>query len=198
MEGRIEFRTARVESGWSDFTVSLGESSWKCRASYISAHPLVDMIHTAVDLYDHIFVAPMPEESSTWDITACDEPGGLLIRIVSIEGENRASVFRLDDQFKPQAVPVGEGTIDYWQFADAVFSDAARTVARYGFIGFRDRWFFPNWDRDYHYEALPIEHFLYLAALIERRKPVNEITLADEIGLLRKIQKTSRDPRTVE
>ena len=37
---------------------------------------------------------------------------------------------------------------------------------------------------DAHYEALPVEHLLYLGALVKNHAPVKGLSLAEEIAML--------------
>jgi hypothetical protein len=191
----IEFITGPVEVGWSDFTVRLSSSGWTCHTSYICSHPLRDLIFTAIDIYDHIFGNPVPEENAVWDTIACDELGGIVIRTIPLEKQVRVSVFNYTGDASlwskpenlPDMLPVGEATIDYWEFADAVFMDAARSIVRHGFTGFRERWEPHRWDIDAHFEVIPIEHFLFLAALVQRRQPSYGMTFQEELEILNEI-----------
>ena len=63
----FQVTTGPVEVGLCDFTVRLGESSWSCRASYISTLPVTELIHSAIDLYEHLFEDPFPLENAVWD-----------------------------------------------------------------------------------------------------------------------------------
>lgn len=192
----IAIDTGPVDVGWSKFTVRLGSSGWTCQASYICSHPLRDLILAAVDIYDHIFVAPLPTENAVWDAVACDEPGGIVVRAIPIERQVRVSLYDYtdgtilwaDSNNRPEIPAAGNIVVDYWDFADAVFMDAARAVVRHGFTGFRDGWTPNRWDADSHFEVLPVEHFLFLAGLTLRRQPTYRMTLDEELELLNEIK----------
>jgi hypothetical protein len=77
---QFEIQTGVVDVGWCDFSVRLGSDTWSCHASCIDDHPLYPLIHSAVDLYNHIFEDPLPIENAVWDSLAADEPGGIVIR----------------------------------------------------------------------------------------------------------------------
>lgn len=184
-----------ADVGWCDFSVRVDNASWQCQASYIGDHPLNDLIHSAIDLYTHIFEAPLDEEQAVWDCRIADEPGGILIRTIP-DGKNvRVQIFEFqsDDQWPkfealPEIPPVAEAIVDYWSYADAIFQAGARAVAKQGFTGLRNGWIPQGWDVDFHFEVLPIEHFLYLAALVRDRAPRKRMSLAEEIAILRDIE----------
>ena len=193
---RFEVRTGTAECGWCEFSVRLGDDSWSCNASYISDHPLNPLIHSAVDLYNHIFENPIPIENAVWDSLAADEPGGIVIRATP-EGEClRVRIYRYDEVHfwggdtttLPEIQPAAEGLVDYWAYADAIVEDGARAIARQGITGLRNGWQHCRWDIDAHFEVLPVEHFLYLAALVKYRAPKVGMNLEEELLLLRGIQ----------
>ena len=187
----FEIRTGPVGDGWCDFTVRLGDASWSCSASYIDHHPLHYLIHSAVDLYDHLFVESVPVQNAVWDSLAADEPGGIVVRATPA-GENvKVSIFYYpgepllpSPEKLPEIQPVAEGLVGYWTYADAIFNDAAKAVVRHGFTGLRNAWEANRWDIDAHYQVLPIEHFLYLANLVMNRSPKCGMTFQEEISLL--------------
>jgi hypothetical protein len=187
----FEIRTGAVDSGWCDFSVRLGDGSWSCKASYIGHHPLHPLIHSTVDLYNHIFEEPIPVEHAVWDSVAQDEPGGIVIRAIPKSGIVNVKIF-CQSSDNPIAwssgqasiLPVGEGMIDYWSYADAIYRDAAEAIVRQGIMGLRNAWEPGRWDIDSHSSVLPIEHFLYLAALIKYRSPKPGMGFADELSLL--------------
>lgn len=191
----IEFITGPVDAGWSKFTVRLGQQQWTCQASYLGTHPLRELVFAVLDIYDCDFADPgAPAFELCWDIWARDEPGGVFIR-VGIRANQRVNVriYRnlIEDKYLPRLdvadpaiIPVAESVVDYWQFAEAVFDDAARSLARHGITGFRNGWYPDRWDVDAHYEALPVEHLLYLGALVKNHAPVKGLSLAEEIAML--------------
>ncbi len=190
----IEFITGSVEFGCSDFTVRLGAQRWHCRASYISYHPLRDLILSAVDLYDHIFNSPIPVENAVWEICAHDEPGGIVVRAVPCGEQVNIRIYHYtgdklwpNPKNTPEVGPVAESLVNYWQFAEAILTDAARSLANHGITGFRNAWEPHRWDIDAHWEVLPVEHFLYLATLVKHRVPIYAMTLTEEIALLSEI-----------
>jgi hypothetical protein len=193
----IEFNTGPLDVGWSEFKVRLSSSCWTCQASYICSHPLRDLIFAVVDIYDHIFVDPLPSENAVWDSAACDEPGGIVVRAIPIGKQVSVSVYEYTDwtvlwaeaKNRPDIPAAGEITVDYWDFADAVFTDAARAVVRHGFTGFREGWHPHRWDADSHFEVLPVEHFLFLAGLVLRRQPVHQMTFDEELELLKEVKR---------
>jgi hypothetical protein len=196
----FEIITGVVEVGWCDFTVRVDTASWKCRASYIGQHPLHDLIHSAIDLYTHIFEAPLEEEDAVWDCRVTDEPGGILIRAIPEWKNVRVQIFdfQSDDSFWPEPKtspaipPVADTVVEYWSYAEAIFHAAARAIARQGFTGLREAWEPHGWDVDFHFEVLPVEHFLYLAALVRDRAPRKRMSLAEEIAILRDIEERNK------
>jgi len=195
----FEVITGVAEWGGGDFTVRLDNSSWRCRASYIDQHPLHGLIHSAIDLYDHIFVAPYEIEDAVWDCRAADEPGGIVIRVTP-EWENvRVQIFHYlsgslwpSPKTSPEIPPVADRLVDYWNYAEAIWYDAARAIARQGFTGLRDAWEPNRWDADSHFEVLPIEHFFYLAALVRYRSPRKSMSLSEEIAILRDMEEKNK------
>jgi hypothetical protein len=192
--------TGPVEAGSCDFTVRLGESSWSCRASYIASLPVTELIHSAIDLYEHLFVEPLPMENAIWDSLAADEPGGIVIRATPEESKVKVVIFHYPSEPMwpkpdelPEIPPVSSGLMDYWTYADAIYEDAARVIARHGFTGLREAWEFGSWGIDGHWTVFSIEHFLYLAALIKHRSPRRNLTLEDELDLLREILEKSKE-----
>jgi hypothetical protein len=190
-EKPIEFITGNVKSGWSKFTVRLGDKSWDCCASYIESHPLKELVISTVDIYDHIFNRPVPKENAVWRSVAQDEPGGIIILAIPKDEMVEVSVYLLTDDFDPdllegtlKPLPDGQIIVSYWDYAEAVFIDAARSIARHGFTGFRQEWEPCRWDIDAHRQILPIEHFLFLANLIRERKPEYALSFSKEISLL--------------
>ena len=187
----FEIHTGPVGTGSCDFTVRLGDASWSCSASYIDHHPLHYLIHSAVDLYDHIFVEQVPVRNAVWDSLAADEPGGIVVRATPAGQNVKVSVFHYPDEplwpsseKLPAVPPVAEGLVDYWAYAEAIFEDAAAAVVRHGFTGLRNAWEPNRWDIDAHHQVLPIEHFLYLANLVMHRSPKNGMTFQEELSLL--------------
>lgn len=182
---QFEIHTGKVEWGWSEFAVRLGEGRWSCMASYLGHHPLHPLIHSAVDLYHHIFEAPLPDENAVWDSQATDEPGGIVIRAVPQAENVRVTVFLLPDEYSiTDTTSVGEGLVDYWSYAGAIQADAARAIVRHGITGFRFGWVPGRWDIDSHFQVFPVEHFLYLSALVKYRSPKQEMSLTEELALL--------------
>lgn len=196
---QFEISTGCVDVGWCDFLVRLGDKSWSCQASYIDHHPLYPLIHSAIDLYNHIFEEPIPIENAIWDSLAADEPGGIIIRATPEEQNVKIKIFHYpgeplwpDPKKLPDISPVAEGLVDYWTYADAIFQDAARAVVRHGFTGLRNAWEPNRWDIDSHNPVFPVEHFLYLAALIKHRCPRKEMSLEDELCLLHELKQKYR------
>lgn len=203
---RFEVRTGAVEYGWCEFSVRLGDDSWSCNASYLGHHPLNPLIHSAVDLYKHIFDYPIPIENAVWDSNVEDEPGGIVIRATP-EGEcvrvriycyDEVDSFWPDPNKIPEILPAAEGLVDYWAYADAIIEDGSRAIARHGITGLRNAWQTNRWDIDAHFEVLPVEHFLYLAALVKYRSPKAGMSLEEELLLLHEMQTKfqSRQPAT--
>ena len=186
---KIEFTSGVVDVGWSEFTVRLENESWSCQASYLYAHPLYELLLSAVDLYDHIFTAPVPKKNAIWLSNAIDEPGGIAIQAIPKNENAEVSVFIYDAEDLPNSSEitkrpaVGKATVNYWEYANAVFQDAARAVARQGFTGFQNAWEH-TWDLDSHFEVLPVEHFLYLASLVMTKEKKPGLSLKEEINLL--------------
>jgi hypothetical protein len=60
-------------------------------------------------------------------------------------------------------------------------------VARHGFTGLREAWQPNTWSVEGHRLLFPVDHFLYLAALVKHRSPRRNLTLSDELELLREI-----------
>ena len=186
----FEITTGPVDHGWCDFTVRLGDGVWNCHSSYIGSHPLHALIHSAIDLYNHIFEDPIPVENAIWDSLAADEPGGIVIRATPKIENVRVQIYQyLDDPLypspkAPEIPPAADAEIDYWTYADAIFLDASRAIARQGITGFRNAWEPNRWDIDAHCQVLPIEHFLYLAALVKHRAPIKGLRLEEEIAIL--------------
>ena len=79
--------------------------------------------------------------------------------------------------------------IDYWDYANAVFYDASRAIARHGFTGFRYAWEHDSWGADFHCAILPVEYFFYLANLVMNQEKKTGLSLNEEIEILKKIQK---------
>lgn len=189
----IEFTTGTVDAGWSDFTIRLGKEQWTCQASYVDAHPVSGLLFAAVDLYDHIFRYRIPVKNAIWRVSASDEPGGIVLQIVPVSTQVRVSIFLhhelMPDPAKlPSVKPSGQMLVDYWEFAEAVYRDVARAVVRQGFTGFRQAWEPCKWDVDHHFQVLPIEHFLFLACLVQERQPCYGLSFGDELRLLRRMQ----------
>lgn len=193
---QFEIRTGAVDFGWCDFFVRLGDESFSCHASYISDHPLNPLIHSAVDLYKHIFDYPIPIDNAVWDSPAADEPGGIVIRATP-EGEcvrvriycyDEVHFWGSDTSMLPEIPPAAEGLVDYWTYADAIFEDCARAIGRHGITGLRNAWQPNRWDIDAHYEVLPVERLLYLAALVKYRSPKAGMSLEEELVLLHEMQ----------
>lgn len=195
----FEVITGLVDVGWCDFTVRLDTSSWSCRASYIGQHPLNGLIHSAIDLYTHIFEAPLEEEDAVWDCRATDEPGGIVIRATPVAANVRVRIFYYQSDLlwpnpktSPEIPPVADRLVEYWSYADAIFQDAARAIARQGFTGLRNAWEPHGWDVDFHSEVLPVEHFLSLSALVRYRSRRKSMSLAEEIAILRDIEERNK------
>lgn len=203
---QFEVRTGAVDEGWCEFLVRLGDESWSCHASYIGHHPLNPLIHSAVDLYNHIFEDPILIENAVWDSQVDDEPGGIVIRATPEGDKVRVRIYIYDgvDSFwpdpatLPEIPPTAEGVVDYWAYADAIFEDGSRAIARHGITGLRNAWQPNRWDIDAHYEVLPVEHFLYLAALVKHRSTKAGMDLEEELLLLHEMQTRfqSRQPPT--
>ena len=142
----FEIQSGVVDVGWGDFSVRVGDHAWSCQASYIAEHPLNPLIHSAVDLFDHLFEDPLPIENAVWDALAADEPGGIVIRAVPQAESVRVKVFLYHEQLWPDPEkvtdipPVANIVMDYWAYAEAIFNDASRAIARQGFAGFRNGW----------------------------------------------------------
>jgi hypothetical protein len=190
----FQISTGAVDAGWCDFKVRLGESSWACQASYISSFPVAELIHSAIDLYEHFFENPIPLENAVWDILAADEPGGIVIRAAPEDGKVKVTIFQyLSEPFwpkpdeLPEIPPVASGLVDYWSYAEAIYEDAARVVARHGITGLREAWEPHSWGVDGHWPVFPFEHFLHLGALVKHRSCSGDLTLDEEIGFLREI-----------
>jgi len=180
-----------AEWGSAEYTLRLGEDSWRCTASYIGLHPLNQLIHSAVDLYNHIFELPLPEESAIWECWALDEPGGILLRVTSEGRKVKITVYySLMDDFVlgqdrcPDISAVAECLIDYWEYAEAIYRAAAQVILKQGFVGLRSGWRPGYWDADNQREVLPVERFFYLAALVRHRAPRPVLGLAEEIAIL--------------
>jgi len=195
----FQISTGPVEAGWCDFKVWLGESSWACQASYISSFPVAGLIHSAIDLYEHLFEDPIPLENAVWDILAADEPGGIFIRVTPEAGKVKVTIFHYPSKplwpkpnELPEIPPVAIGLVDYWSYADAIYEDAARVIARHGVIGLREAWEPNSWGVDGHRSIFPFEHFLYLAVLVKHRSSKGNLTLDDELRLLREIKGKSK------
>ena len=198
----FEIRTGPTEVGWCDFSVRLGEASWNCHASYIGEHPLRNLIHSAVDLYHHIFEIPIPAKNAIWDCWTLDEPGGIVVRAIPEAQFVRVQVFQFtedqlwpDPKMPPQMAPSGDAMVDYWDYAGAVLLDASRSIARQGITGLRNGWQPAGWDIDFHGQILPTEHFLYLAALVSHRAPRKEMSLKEEITILEKVAQVALDTK---
>lgn len=195
----FQVTTGPVDAGWCDFKVRLGESSWACQASYISTFPVAELIHSAIDLYEHLFENPIPLENAVWDILAADEPGGIVIRATPEAGKVKVTIFHYPTEHLwpkpnelPEIPPVASGLIDYWSYADAIYEDAARVIARHGVTGLREAWEPGSWGIDGHRPVFPFEHFLYLAALVKHRSSKRNLTPEEELILLREIQGKSK------
>jgi hypothetical protein len=194
----FEIMSGAVEVGLCDFTVRLGESSWSCQASYLHSLPISDLIHVAIDLYEHLFEDPLPLENAVWDALAADEPGGIVIR--AMPADDQAKLVKLTIFYYPtepmwpkpdelpEIPPVAEGLVDYWEFATAVYNDAARTLLRHGTIGLRSAWEPGHWGIDGHWSVFPFEHFMYLATLVKYRRSKESLTFEEELTLLREIR----------
>lgn len=190
----FEIHSGDVDVGWCEFSVRAGDQSWSCHASYIADHPLKPLIHSAVDIFDHIYEDPLPIENAIWDSLAADEPGGIVIRAVPHAEKVNVKVFDYRDQYlwpSPSQLPeipaVADIFIDYWMYAEAIFADASRVIARHGFAGFRNAWEPTSWDADTHHCILPVERFFYLASLIKHRVPRKVLSFQDELSLLANI-----------
>jgi hypothetical protein len=97
-----------VEAGWCAFEVRLGESSWSCQASLISSLPVSELIHSAIDLYEHFFEYAIPLENAVWDNLAADEPGGIVIRATPEDGKVKVTIFHYPSEPmwpKPDELP---------------------------------------------------------------------------------------------
>jgi hypothetical protein len=194
----FEIVSGPVEFGSCEFKVSLGDSSWSCHASYIHSLPISDLIHAAIDLYEHQFDHPLPPENAVWDALAADEPGGIVIRATPTD--NQARLVKLTIFYYPtepmwpkpdelpEIPPVAKGLVDYWEFATAIYNDAARTISRHGVIGLRSAWEPGHWGIDGHWSVFPFEHFMYLAVLVKYRSPRESWTFEEELTLLREIR----------
>ncbi len=179
--------------GWCDFSVSLGDASWSCDASYLGAHPLYSLIHSAVDLYgardDDDYLFPI------WDSLIEDEPGGIVVRVRPEGDKVRLSIYQFHDCVKwpdakedPGMSPVGEAVISYWSFADAVFEAAAIAVVRQGVTGLRENWQPGQWDAEKHSPTFSYEYFLYLGALVKHRLPKEQMSFREELEMLRELE----------
>jgi len=159
---------------------------------------LRELIFAAVDIHAHMFSYPVPPKNAIWHASAVAEPGGIVLRIVPIGAKVKVSVL-LHDCWMPDPevlsadLIVGEGTVDYFDFARAVYRDAGRTVVRHGFTGLRQAWEPGRWDIDSHFEVLPIEHFLFLARLVSQGVPSYSLTFGEELELLNKIKEEFSD-----
>ena len=194
----FEIQSGVVDVGWGDFSVRVGDHAWSCQASYVAAHPLDPLIHSAVDLYDHILEDPLPIENAIWDSLAADEPGGNVIRAVPQAEYVRVKVFRYREQLWPDPAklttipPVADVVMDYWAYAEAIFNDASSAIARQGFAGFRNGWEPGSWNAETHHCTLPIERFFYLASLIKNRTPRKRLSFQEELSLLTNIDRINR------
>lgn len=192
----FEILVGPAEAGWCDFTVRLNTLSWTCHASYIGDHPLKVLIHSAVDLYNHLFEDPIPVENARWDCLAADEPGGLFLRITPHSGNVKVTLFSYTSEMLhpnpencPEVPPAAEAVMSYWDYAEGVLFAASRALARQGVTGLRNGWVPNMWHIDGHFEVFPMEHFLYLAALVRDRTPKTDMNLAEERAILADLEK---------
>lgn len=193
----IEFITGPVEAGWSEFTVWIGESSWTCNASYLGSHPLSQLIHLAVDIHEHIVENADCEGDDIWTAWAIDEPGGIVVQAAPVNGcklEMSVFQFKKEDLLTmqkdpPDIPPNGECILEYWDFAKAVFNDAARAIARQGITGFRHAWEPFHWGDGFHFTALPVEQFFYLANLVMDGEKKPGLSLKEEIQILETVMR---------
>jgi hypothetical protein len=116
----FQVSTGPVDAGWCAFEVRLGESSWGCQASYISSLPVVELIHSAIDLYEHLFEDPIPLENAVWDTLAADEPGGIVIRATPEDGKVKVTIYHYPNEPMwpkpdelPEIPPIASGLVDY-------------------------------------------------------------------------------------
>lgn len=189
---RFEIMTGPTSDGWCDFSVRVDSDSWECRASYIGEHPLNPLVHSAVNLYGHIFVEPIPLENAVCDSIITDEPGGILLRATP-SGHNvnlqiyidPGNEFMSGDVKASERSLVAETSMDYWDYAGAIYCDLGRAISRQGIIGLRNGWRGKqNWGFDFEYNILPLEQVVYLAFLLKDRVAPTDSNFWDELAVL--------------
>jgi len=189
---KFEIITGPVEYGWCDFSVRVGGNVWSCQASYVGEYPLDPLLHSAVNLHNHLFIDPIPEENAVCESRILDEPGGILIEARPEEGAVAVRVFHDPGNNELNQIAddslVATLELDYWEYASAIANDARRAVARQGFVGLRNGWEGPeHWGFDFEYGIFPVEQFLYLLHLVRDRQPPVNRCLSDEILLLQQV-----------
>lgn len=189
---RFEITTGPTRNGWCDFTVRIDSASWKCQASYIGEYPLNPLVHSAVNLYCHIFVDPIPLENAFCDSIIADEPGGILLRATP-SGENvnlhiyvdTEDAFAYGDPRVAERELVASSCINYWEYAEAIYRDLGRAISRQGIIGLRSGWSGEQkWGFDFEFNILPLEQVLYLAFLLRDRAAPSDSSFWDELAIL--------------
>lgn len=202
----FEVRTGLVDTGWCDFYVRLGDQSWSCRASYIGEYPPAPLIRSAVDMHTRLFKSHWRGGKSFWDSKITAEPGGILIRVSPSGTMIKVTIFYSESDIfdsrnidrptadRPYIPPVAEGLVDYWDYADAIFVDAAKAIVRQGFVGLREAWNPGSWGADFdgydpHFpmDPFPTDHFFYLAALKKYRSPKPKMSFEEELSLLQQL-----------
>ncbi|MFA7172330.1 MAG: hypothetical protein WC340_02775 [Kiritimatiellia bacterium] len=197
---KFKIQTGEVNVGWCDFSVQLGDEVWSCCASYIGSHPLLPLISSVVEIYDDGYATPTWAgcEPKICNTVIHDEPGGLIIKAIptnNIHNDLRIQIFKFSDEITiPESedpydiLPVAEGLVDFWDYAESILEDASRTLVHHGFLGLLRSWEHVALEDYSLLPIFPVEHFIYLAMLVKHRSSRFEITFKDEISLLQELE----------